>query len=398
MLFRGKQLEDITEADLEALVESQVSETKTIEYKQALLAGSDSAKKEFLADVSSLANAGGGHLIYGIREEEGVPQEICGLEVTDADAEILRLESMMRDGIRPRIPATKVSHVPMPSDKVAIVIEIPRSWAGPHRVIFSGHDKFYSRNSAGKYPLDVDELRAAFLLSETAAERIRNFRAERVAKIVADETPVPIRDNPKVVLHLIPLGTSQPGAILDISAAQNSGSFQTLYASATAKRYNFDGCLAFSQPQHDSAAWSYLQLFRNGAVEAVDAFLIRPHNNQRLIPSRTFEEELVDAVERYLALEKELGVEPPLFVLLTLLGVHGYEMGVSDTLFLSPWEDYTIDRDVLMIPEIVVEDLDTDVPKLMKPAFDAVWNAANWPGSGNYDDEGNWTLRQNPAS
>jgi len=393
MLFRGKQLEDITEADLEALVEGQVSETKTIEYKQALPARSDSAKKEFLADVSSLANAGGGHLVYGIREEEGVPQEICGLEVTNVDAETLRLESMMRDGIDPRIPATKVSHVPMASDKVAIVIEIPRSWAGPHRVIFSGHDKFYSRNSAGKYPLDVDELRAAFLLSETAAKRIRNFRAERLAKIVADETPVPVRDNPKVVLHLVPLGASQSTTGVDISVAQDSEFFRPLFGSITIRRYNFDGLLA----SYNRPADSYLQLFRNGALEMVDALVMK--SEDRSIPSRTFEEELVKGMGRYLSLEKQLGMEPPLFVLLTLLGVHGYDMGVMRGFPRTPQEEErTIDRDILNISEILVEDLDTDVPKLMKPAFDAVWNAAGWSGSRYYDAGGNWTLRQNQPS
>jgi hypothetical protein len=43
--------------------------------------------------------------------------------------------------------------------------------------------KFYGRNSAGKYPPDVGELRTAFTLSETVAERIRNFRVDRIARL-----------------------------------------------------------------------------------------------------------------------------------------------------------------------------------------------------------------------
>ena len=35
---------------------------------------------------------------------------------------------------------------------------IPRSWNGPHPVIFKGHGHFYARSAAGKYRLDVDQL------------------------------------------------------------------------------------------------------------------------------------------------------------------------------------------------------------------------------------------------
>jgi predicted HTH transcriptional regulator len=69
-------LESIKESDLQALVDNQVSERKTIEYKEALSGNADGDKKEFLADVSSFANASGGDLIYGIKEQSGVPIEL----------------------------------------------------------------------------------------------------------------------------------------------------------------------------------------------------------------------------------------------------------------------------------------------------------------------------------
>jgi len=63
------------------------------------------------------------------------------------------------------------------------VIRIPNSWLSPHRVELQGHNKFYTRGSNGKYPMDVDELRVAFNLSQTIAEKIKNFRIDRVKKI-----------------------------------------------------------------------------------------------------------------------------------------------------------------------------------------------------------------------
>ena len=38
----------------------------------------------------------------------------------------------------------------------------------------------------------------------------------------------------------------------------------------------------------------------------------------------------------------------------------------------------------------MIESFDFESSKVMKPIFDAVWNACGYPGSQNYDDSGNW--------
>ena len=88
MPLSNKPLESLEKSDLQSLVENQVPEGKTIDYKQALPGNSDSDKREFLADVSSFANAVGGNLIYGIKEESGVPVEVSGLNIIDSEADI----------------------------------------------------------------------------------------------------------------------------------------------------------------------------------------------------------------------------------------------------------------------------------------------------------------------
>ncbi|MEK7280999.1 MAG: ATP-binding protein, partial [Chloroflexota bacterium] len=80
------------------------------------------------------------------------------------------------------------------------------------------------------------------------------------------------------------------------------------------------------------------------------------------------------------------GIDPPLVLMLTLLGVHGYKMAVNPSRTFR--EAYPIDRDSLIIPERVIEDFDADVGEVLKPCFDAIWNAAGWPKSINYDDNG----------
>ena len=94
-----KRLEDIAEDDLIALIEDQVREGRTIDYKRELPRGDDKSKKEFLADVSSFANTSGGDLIYGMDEEEALPTEIVGLQSGDLDKERQRLESIDRKSV-----------------------------------------------------------------------------------------------------------------------------------------------------------------------------------------------------------------------------------------------------------------------------------------------------------
>jgi predicted HTH transcriptional regulator len=88
------KLED--ENDLQELVDNQVPGSKTIDYKQSLTGNTDSNKKKFFADVSSFANAIGGYLIYGMRENSGIASDLCGLENIDVDVEIRRLENIMK--------------------------------------------------------------------------------------------------------------------------------------------------------------------------------------------------------------------------------------------------------------------------------------------------------------
>lgn len=397
MGLEGKPVEAIEEADLQHLVDNQVRERKCYEYKQALPSSSDRDKKELLADVSSLANASGGYLIYGMKEKRGVASEVCGMTLIDIETEQLRLESIIRDGVEPRIPGICIQPIPLKNSAVAIVIRIPRSWALPHMVRFKGLSKFFSRNSAGKYQLDVAELRTLFLLSETTAERIRRLRAERLGIIVAGETPVAVPEGPKMVLHVVPISAFDPGARYHLHQITDPWSMTRPLCSTgiTDSRYNFDGFLTYDRLDASSEDISYLQIFRNGALEAVDTtiFYYAKKSQKKHIAGVAYEREILDALPRFLAIQEKLGVEPPLFVMVSLLGILGYTIIVDRATFPAAERD-KIDRDTLLTPEVLVETFVADAAQVMRPIFDAIWNASGWGGSPNYDSEGKWVNPQ----
>ncbi|MBD2493695.1 helix-turn-helix domain-containing protein [Nostoc sp. FACHB-280] len=391
-----KNLDDITENDFQVLIDNSVPESRTIEYKRDLPGGSDTDKKEFLADVSSFANASGGDLIYGIEENQGIAIAIQGLEIDNIDQTILGLEQTIRSGLEPRLPYIFIKPIRLSNSKFIVIIRINKSWISPHRVTFKSHDRFYSRGSNGKYSLDVNELRIAFNLSDTNNEKIRRFRESRIANLVAGETPVPFydEDSPMVMLHLIPFTSMNPSQIYDLSQIDACSKFIIPISSPRhiAKRYNFDGRVDYGVMGQEGETYTYLQVFKNGIVEAVWKQPENREENQKILYGDYIEHELLKSIPNYIDLLKKLDIGLPIFIFLTITGVKNYYMPVNN-LYRMVNRVYTIDRDILVIPEVIIDNYDLVVPQLLKPCFDSMWNAAGFQGSPNYNDQGEWKPR-----
>lgn len=387
-----KNVNEITEDDLQELIDNSVSEKKTLEYKQFLPGNSDADRREFLADVSSFSNASGGDLIYGISEDrdKGIPKKLEGLTIENADQVNTRLENMIRDGINPRISGIVIQPIKVLKSKVALLIRIPRSWNSPHRVTFKGHDKFYTRSTNGKYPMDVTELKIAFNLSETITERIRRFREDRISKIFSNETPVPFYDNAKIVLHLIPITSFDPAQRYELNKITSyPEKLEPMVQFGFHSRHNLDGFLTYSRDK-EGKSYSYVQLFTNGIIEAVEGRYLNPRENEgNLLSIRgtAYELKLIESSSIYLSSLKELNVELPIFIFLTLVGVKGYFMSFGQGMFKERGE-YEIDRDILLLPEVIIENYDTAPEEFLKPCFDAMWNACGFPKSPNYNTAG----------
>jgi hypothetical protein len=339
-----------------------------------------------LKDVSSFANAGGGDLVYGIKEQEGRAVEICGLGEINPDQTKLRLGSTIRDGIAPRIPGIQTRIFALSSGKLVLIVRVPQSWAAPHIVTFQNLSRFFSRTSNGAYQLDVFELRAAFLAAEAVPDRIRAFRAERLARIVAGQTPIFMKACPTITLHVVPYSALRAGAAVDLAKNQDlHGKLPQLWDGSNC-RINFDGLLNYSDV-------GYVQLFRNGAIESVDQRLLRPpskapisEQERKLFPYLAFERSVIRSISAYLGALGYIDCQPPVAIMLSLLQVEG--------LYISPevggFIGTTVDRPDLLVPEILVTDMTSDPGRFLRPTFDAIWNACGYVGSPSYDKDGTW--------
>ncbi len=367
---------------IQNLVSEGPPEGKTLEYKKEITIDTESDKKEFLADVSSFANTIGGQLVFGVREDGGLPVELKPMIVDDMDSLKLKIDGIIASGIKPRL---KYSLIEVKiGDGYVLLLNVEKGWNPPHRIIFKSWDKFYARNTAGKYPLDTEELRSIFTSSQTLRDRVGNFVDERRLKILSDELPIPMWKGGKLALHLIPLESYSDNFQVDIKKWGFENDLAPIFQNGWSHQRNFEGQLIYTRDA-DQNTFSYVQLYTNGIIEAVDATLLSHTVDETpSIPSREYEVRLTTALRRYLSFYKKIGINIPILCSLSLCGVRNYMLSTNS------YRRSKLNKDHLFLPSTMIEAYQTDSTDIMKSSFDLIWNAFGFDGSRNYDDSGKW--------
>lgn len=395
------KLDALTEADLARLVADGIPESKTLEYKEALVYATDDQKRELLSDISALANTDGGDLLLGVKADKGIAKELVGLKNLIPDDAIGKIENLLRDFIQPRLLGIQFQALPLANGNHALIIRAPRSFASPHMVRHQGTTRFCGRNASGKYDLDAHELRSAFLASETLSERLRNFRLERINRIASGNTPAPLVGKQYIVLHLFPIIGARSDTKLasqDLQRVRNSQDLKPIAASGWGGAFNFEGLLVKSSAG-DGKYHSYVQLMRNGFLEAVESQIIRPRPIRiagkelyNFIPSILWEQEIIGALTGFIKALNALQLPPPYALSLSLLNVKGFNMGVDSN--YSNFEATVIGHEHLLTEETLIESTNTSSATILRPLFDQIWNACGWTQSINYNPDGSWGRNQ----
>ncbi len=385
-----KKLLDIKKEDIQQLIDNQVFEGKTLEYKAILPTNGDEGKKEFLADVSSFANTDGGDIIFGILEDKKEIRKDFGIEIENTDIEIQRLENIIRDGISPRIDID-IQVISINDKKSVLMIRVKPSFDSPHRVIFKNSNRFFRRNSNGKYEMDVFELKNAFGESGTLIDKIRDFRKERIFNLKTNNGPVRLENVTNfLTLHIIPLSgiinTNKLTSKQLLDLKEHRLEFRPLYSSGWNTRINLDGVCAYSMANGKTT--SYTQVFRNGSIEGFDSLMISPRvsdeNDIKKIPMVAIERKLIDFVNRKLLLLKKLEIDPPYFIFITLIGINGCIIQSGNWII----DQEEITENDIYLPEVIINDFEEDIAKALRPVFDMVWNASGSSRSYGYDENG----------
>jgi hypothetical protein len=381
---------DTLPAAVERLVEAGAREDERLDYKQVLTLVTDEQKLELARDLSAFANARGGWLVFGVRERRengentGEPEALIALSGVNPDKLERQLLDIFDAHLQPRVPGIMV-RIGAFDDGHVVAVGVPRSWRAPHMV---KNGTFWVRQGARKRQYDVTELRAAFLEADELGNRVRRLRDERLGRIIASDTPAPVTARGFMVVHVVPVAAVEGRFTADLDWAERNPiklwPTKELAAHWTS-RFNIDGFLAACRPG-GKEAFEYTQLLRSGALEYVDAYSF----NRDECDGCYAETRILDAVRMSTNALREQHAPWPVVTLVSLHGVESCKLTDNDHGFRRPGEQpNTFDRDTIVLPDVLLrEENDVGLEIALKPAFDALWQAAGWPKSRGYDSEG----------
>ncbi|GAE36691.1 hypothetical protein [Halalkalibacter akibai] len=206
--------------------------------------------------------------------------------------------------------------------------------------------------------------------------RINTFIEKRIIDLKNNQASIQLSSETLVLLHVIPYQEKE--LYLDISSSrEHTHLFPLLSNRGYDNRFNADGFLSY----HSKS--SYVQLFRNGIIEAADIAFFNPDNKE--IYGTQLESCLIKKLPKYFSFLKELRADSNTFLVAVSL------LNVKDCSLSSGYYD-VIDREEIRLPKVVTRQED-NIAKMLKPAFDVLWNAVGMPGSINYIN-GDWQPRK----
>ncbi len=347
-----RSFEDIAKSDIEALIANGVAERRTLEFKRGLPGNSERDRKEFLADVTSFANAQGGDILFGIDAPRGIATTIAGLKIDSPDDEVLRWEEVLLAGVEPRVPGVRLRWIDCGEIGGVILIRVPASTIAPHRVIFARSNRFFGRKSNGKYEMDTHELREAFTASEALPTRLRALHLEAVDAALRGDLPIILGDDPTAIVSLIPATIFREKRDLDISPEhalaphKPSGHMEAIRM--------IEGVLLHASPGEQGSVRSYAITYRTGRTDmvwtigrVVDQF---KKSETKLVWPRRFEDGLHDAAISGASWLNHYGIDGPWLVMATITGIKDYRLVVSSEYWSDPaW------RNLATLPPLVIE-------------------------------------------
>jgi hypothetical protein len=395
MLWEGKPLRDIREAEILGLVESGLEEHLQLEYKSALYDDNDRGKREFLLDICMFANAAGGIMLIGVpkrRDEQGQPtgapdpEEILGIEVANPEALLNAYDARVMEAIEERLPLESAS-IDLAGGRRVLEIRVPNSTNKPHSVRHQGHIYFPSRRERQRYHMSVREIKELVMRTGSRLQQAEEMLEGAFLQVVRSADPLPY-----LIIEMIPVFFED--FLVDVRAEavrQAAGNFNR--AERPAHRdttYTFHGL----ERREDQLEYT-VQFRRNGLLRASLQLPLKPRRegaeNQHIFVITSIDVLLRRFVQRASAVYEAAAIGGPyllsmmLRTQLPLVGSYAGADGLEYHTEAAQAMDYRF-------PYMQVDEL-SDIDRVIRPLCDQAHQMFGREESSSFNDAGVWVAR-----
>ena len=230
--------------------------------------------------------------------------------------------------------------------------------------------------------IECYDSRGKYYTSKEAAE---NFLSNRYSHIETESIQIGLKKGPKVILHIVSLDAFNQSLKLDLHKLDShSQDLPPIDAEQWGHKYGLDSFLTISK-DFNSSPYSYVQVFRNSCIEAVNSSIIYYVDESCFIPSIKLENDIINIIPKYLSFQKNLEINPPFLIKLSLLEVEDCTLSFPN---IIKSKDHLINNRYLPMKAVVVKNYNENPADYMKPIFDSIANAAGYPRSFNYNEKG----------
>ncbi|MCA1705552.1 MAG: ATP-binding protein, partial [Actinobacteria bacterium] len=306
----GSRLAEVDEQSIARLVSNRVREASSLDFKEGLYGRNDSEKRDLAADISAMANAAGGVILLGVRDEDGAAVELTPVELSEEEEQRIRLVVASNVAPSPDFAVHRVEATPASG---FYLLAIPPSPWKPHAAIVNKALRYPRRFGPDTVYLSESEVadayRNRFQLAEEQIERTRLIRAEALPFVeLRDEAWLGISVVPNAPGHLA-LSARTPRELMEWVVTHRTprlGMTSTVGASFTyGSRRRRVTLSRTPDPQTGRARYGYYEFHTDGAAVGLVPIASNADNGGY----RVYDEHLVEEVVALVQLLADFAVE-----------------------------------------------------------------------------------------
>lgn len=405
MYLLGKYVYNINEADIKRLLENEVKESITLDYKRQLNIADDKEKNrlEFLYDITAMYNSDGGCIIYGIEEKKddkgkntGYPAALFYQEIENRDKLEQQIHDIIRSNTDPAIVNVAIVFIEV-DGVLLIILGVSKTLGLPSMVTFNEVNKFYKRNSSGKYGVGTFELNQMFMQNQALTEKAHHFKTQRIMDVRKAHAIMPLERQHSYFLHVIPYSFLN-GKVIDLvtinfdqledSTYPIGFNINTSGNTGYNTGYNLDGFFTYRNIRDSGLITSYNQFFRNGIIESYcSLFYSKVDNGSDLqfFHGTDMIRDTIFSIRKALNVLTAFAIEPPYLVYISLFDLrHVTLLGGHGNILVGKFS-----RDEVSLPALVIDQIpetNGEIHEKLKPLLNIIWQAAGVKESPSKDE------------